>query len=342
MHIYLKSCILKPIKNNKVLFLFLLISGSIVVLAASVLLGSTKIPASEILRTLFTSHNNTQIENVLFLVRLPRVMACILCGGCLSLAGLLLQSVLHTPLASPGTIGANSGAGLIVIVFSLLFPSVFSARLVGAFLGAFTAALVIYAVALKTGASKMTIILTGIAISSLLSAGIDTLITIFPDSLNDRATFSVGGFSYITFEQLVYVFPFMLIAILLAWVLSSWLNVLMLGDDIAASLGVNVSLCRFLVIFCAALLSAASVSIAGLIGFVGLIAPHMVRLLVGTNFRYLIPTSIWLGSILVLICDLLARTLFTPFEIPTGIILSYLGAPFFLYLLFRKRRERIL
>lgn len=326
-------------RKNKGLLLLLLLLGSMVLLAASLFTGSTSIPPSQILSAMFGLPVSSQAHNILFLVRIPRILACLLCGSSLAMAGLLLQSVLHTPLASPGTIGINAGAGLLVVVFALLFPSTFSARLVGAFLGALLAALLVYGIALKTGASKTTIILTGIAITSLLSAGIDALVTLHPESLADRASFAVGGFAFVTFEQLGFAFPVMLAATVLALILSPWLNVLLLGDDIAASLGVHVPLCRFLIILCAALLAAASVSIAGLIGFVGLIVPHMVRLLAGSNFKRLIPISLWLGSMLVLLCDLFARLTFAPYEIPTGIILSFLGAPFFLYLLFHRRRE---
>ena len=314
---------------------------TIAVILGSVALGASRVSLADLLKAVFAPVGNTHAANILFLVRLPRALACVLCGGALAVSGLLIQTVLHTPLASPGIIGVNAGSGFAVVLVSFLFPAAFIPRIIAAFLGALCAVLCVYAMASKTGASKLTIVLAGVAVSSLLTAFSDALITINPAAVMDKSAFTMGGVSGVGMRQASATAPIVLLSIFAALMLARQLEILTMGDEIAASLGVRVGLMRFLALFTAALLAACAVSIGGLIGFVGLIAPHIARLLFKTGFLKLILFSFWFGSVLMLTCDLAARVLFRPFEVPTGIVLAVVGAPFFLLLLLRKKRARV-
>lgn len=309
-------------------------------LAASLCVGAGGLSSAELWQALLHPGAGTRAAAILYLVRLPRLLACVLCGGALAVSGLLIQTVLHTPLASPGILGVNAGAGFAVVLAAFWFPAAFLPRVAAAFIGALAAVLLVYAVAHKTGASRLTIVLAGVAVSSLLSAAGDALLTINPAAIMDKAGFAMGGFSGVGLWQAGLTAPLVLAAAVMALLLSGSLEVLTLGDEVAASLGVRVAGARFLALLCAALLAGCAVSLGGLIGFVGLVSPHIARLLFKTRFSRLILASFWFGSLLVVVCDLMARTLFMPYEIPTGIVLAFVGVPFFLFLLLGKRRGR--
>ena len=332
-----------PIDRRK-LHLLLLLAGAALTIATVIITlttGASSVSAGDILRALFSPQRDTHAANILFLIRLPRMLACVCCGGALAVSGLLIQTVLHTPLASPGIIGVNAGSGFAVVLVAFLFPAAFLPRIIAAFLGALCAVLLVYTIARKTGASKLTIVLAGVAVSALLTALSDALVTINPAAITDRSAFSMGGFSGVGMRQVIPAIPIVLCSVAAALLLSKHLEVLTMGDEVAASLGVRVELTRFWTLFIAALLAACAVSIGGLIGFVGLIAPHMARMLFKTGFLKLTAFSFWFGAMLMLICDLAARILFRPYEISTGIVLSCIGAPFFLFLLLQRRREHI-
>jgi iron complex transport system permease protein len=323
-------------KTPRLLLLLCLILVALFLLSLS--LGASRIPLATVFRAL-TGDASGNAVTILRYVRLPRTIAALMAGGALALSGLLLQSSLNNPLASAGTIGVNAGSGLCVVLGSLLFPGMFIARPVFAFTGAFLSAISVFAIARKLGAGRTVIILAGIALSSLLSAGTDMVVTIAPDTLMDRTSFFIGGFAHIQNNALRYTLPFFITGFAGAVALSPFLNVLALGDEVAASLGLHVALCRFCALLCAALLAASAVCIGGLLGFVGLIVPHGARLLAGTEHRLLTPLTLLGGGALVLGCDILARLLFVPYEMPVGILLAFLGAPFFLLLLLEKRRR---
>lgn len=339
MNICLKSYILKSIKQNKIISLLILLIVSVTLLTVSLFVGASDIKAKEILSFLSGGTVSDSVKSVIIYARLPRIISSYLCGAALALSGLLLQAALNNPLASPGIIGVNSGAGFFVVLSSVIFPSVFSAKFTAAFLGAMVTALLIFGIASKTRSSRTTIVMSGIAISSLMSAGIDAVITIRPESVMDKTAFSIGGFSSVTMGPIQYAAPCIIIGLAGAYLLSSRLNILLLGDEVASSLGLNVSSCRFLTVGFAALLAASAVCIGGLISFVGLIVPHITRNIVGTDYKWLEPFTVLTGGCFLLLCDTLARVIFSPYEIPVGIILSFLGAPFFLYLLLSRKRR---
>lgn len=307
--------------------------------AISLCAGASGMSARRVWELLRGTAGDAAEAGILFHIRMPRAFAACLCGAALATSGLLLQTALGNGLASPGTIGVNSGAGFAVVLAAVLFPPAPLSRVAAAFVGAMLTALAVYGLACKTGASRLTIVMAGLALSSLLSAASDALVTLWPDALLDRSTFSIGGFGSVTMASVQTIAPFAGAGLLAAFLLSPGLNLLLLGDETARSLGLNARACRFMTIVCAALLAAAAVSIGGLLSFLGLLAPHMARFLVGNDARWQVPLSALGGAILLLVCDTLARTLFAPYELPVGILLSFLGVPFFLGLLFTRKRR---
>ena len=285
--------------------------------------------------------HSTNTYRIISYVRIPRTIAAVLVGCALSVAGAILQSVLNNSLASPSIIGVNSGAGLFFVLMAAFFPTSIYLSTIAAFVGAILAVFLVYSIAKKTGASRMAIVLSGVAVSSFIGAITDTILTLKPDTLIARAAFIIGGFSGVTMGRVAFAGIIIIIAFIIALILSYDMNVLALGDESAKSLGLNIARIRFFSLTIAAILAGSAISFAGLIGFVGLIVPHASRLLVGHDNRILIPVSALLGSIFSLLCDLLARVLFAPYEIPVGIIMSFLGGPFFIYLLMKRRRGQL-
>jgi iron complex transport system permease protein len=180
-------------------------------------------------------------------------------------------------------------------------------------------------------------ILAGVAVSSFLGAGINALIMFFPERLVGIVDFMIGGLSARTWPHFHMLWPYALLGIVIAFLFSNRLNILMLGDEVATGIGLHVERTRMLFIAIAALLAGSAVSVAGLLGFVGLIVPHTARMIIGSDYRYLFPATAILGATLVMLCDTLARLVLDPIEIPVGIIMALLGGPFFLYLLREKR-----
>jgi len=281
--------------------------------AASCSLGASGIPPQELLRAVFSGDHASPAARIFWYVRLPRILAAILAGAALSASGLLLQSVLRNPLAAPGVIGINSGAGLSALVCMVLFP--FMPQLIpfAAFCGACVSAFAVYLLARLTGASKSTIVLAGVAVTSILGACMDAIVTLVPDAVVSRSAFSIGGFANTTMRQLRFAAPLIAAALLAALLLRRELGIMALGDDVAHSLGLKVDLFRAVFLIASAMLAGAAVSFAGLIGFVGLISPHMSRLICKNDSHLQIPITIAFGASLCLICDLIARTAFAPY-----------------------------
>jgi len=327
-------------KYKKILIVFILLS---ILLSISFLLsicyGSVQISFKELIECLF--NNESKLYQIVTYVRLPRAIAALFSGAALAVSGSILQSVLNNSLVSPKTIGINSGAGLFVAICITLFPNDYQLIHIAAFIGALLTTLLIYVIAYKTGASRITVILIGIAVSSFLGAGTDAIATLFPDSLVGSNAFSAGNFAATTLETIKPALICISIGLIASFITSYDLNVMALGDQTAYSLGMNIVMYRFVFIIIASLLAGSAVSFSGLLSFVGLIVPHAARILVGHDNRLLIPASMLLGSTFCLICDLISRVIFSPFEVPVGIIMSFIGGPFFVYLLFRQKRGRL-
>ncbi len=306
----------------------------------SLCLGAAALPPGEVLAALLGRGGGTAAQIVLY-ARLPRTCGCLLAGAALAAAGTVIQGVLENPLAAPNVIGVNAGAGLCTAVCAALWPARAAAVPLAAFLGALGGVLLVLGIGYRTGASRMTLVLAGVAVSGMFGAGIDAVLSFFPDALNGYADFRVGGVANLSMSRVAPAFWVILPAFLLALSLAGEMDVLLLGDETARSLGLPARRLRLVLLALAAALAGAAVSFAGLLGFVGLIAPHMARRLAGEDSSArLLLTSALGGAALVTLCDILARTLFAPYELPVGVVLSLLGGPFFLWLLLRQRRGR--
>ncbi len=314
----------------------------VLLVAVSICVGAVRIPPGQLLAILTGMDASSRYQQIISLVRWPRTLAAILAGCTLSVAGAILQTVLDNSLASPSVIGVNAGSGLFTIALAAYFPSMLRYLPLAAFLGAVFAVLIVYSLARWTGASRMTIVLAGIAVSSFLSAFTDVVLTLVPNARMARIDFLIGSFSGVTMDNIRFAAGYILLGVTITLFLSHDMNVLALGEETASSLGLRTGLYRMVFLITAALLAGSAVSFSGLIGFVGLIVPHTSRMLVGQDHRFVLPMSALLGAAFTLGCDILARTLFAPFEIPVGIVMSFLGGPFFLYLLLGKKRRTLL
>ncbi|MGO1528875.1 MAG: FecCD family ABC transporter permease [Senegalia sp. (in: firmicutes)] len=306
--------------------------------------GYTKLTPRDTLRTLFGGGSHKE-NLILFKFRLPRIVVSILVGMGLALSGCIIQGISRNPLADPGLLGINAGAGLMVILYVMFFDaksflSVFALPFL-ALIGAGITAILIYLLAYKKGegVAPLRLILTGIAIQ----AGITALTTVLVMTLNDTqfdfvANWQAGSIWASNWKFVITLLPWILILVPYAMIKSRTLDVLSLGDELAYGLGTDVEKERMLLLGVAVALAASSVSVSGSIGFVGLIAPHLARRLVGPKHQILLPISALVGAVLVSISDTIARLIVQPLEIPTGIVVAIVGAPYFLYLLSRNKQ----
>lgn len=314
-----------------VIFLFLALLGSFLSLTK----GSSIISIKEITDILLNPGNDPRSQ-IIWNIRMPRTIVGALVGINLSLSGAILQAIMRNPLADPHIIGISSGAGLAGVVIMILFPAMEYLITPVAFIGAMLAAVCIYILAWKNGIKPVRIILAGVAVSAFLGAGISGLMIFYSDRVHGALMWMVGGLAARSWPHVNIILPYAVIGLILALASAAYLNILQLGDEMARGLGVNVEVTRIILTAIAALLAASAVSVVGLLGFVGLVVPHAARLLIGSDYRFLLPASALLGIAIVTLSDTFARVIFAPIELPVGIIMAFLGAPFFLFLL---RRE---
>ncbi len=286
-------------------------------------------------------------ETIIFQIRLPRVIGGALVGAALATAGALFQGLLRNPMADPYIIGTSAGAALGATI-AMMLPinlAFFGFGLVplAAFFGALTTVILVYNLARVGGKTPIiSMLLAGFVVSSLLAAVIAFLMSISDSvGLNLRSVYSflMGHISITSWSQIAVITPLVIGGIIGARFFASHLNAFSLGEEGAAYLGINVERDKIIILALGSLLTAAAVSISGLVGFVGLVMPHVVRLSLGPDHRLLLPASALAGGAFLVIADLLARTLLAPVEIPVGVITAIIGAPIFLYLLRRTRRE---
>lgn len=305
----------------------------------SLLLGAVRLSPVQLWQALLGGPNSTA-GYIFWYARLPRTAACLLSGAALAVSGAVIQAVLSNKLASPGIIGVNAGAGLAVTLCCALgFLSGWGIAL-SAFGGAMVSVLLVMFTAEKTGASRTTVILGGVAVNSFLNALSEALTTLIPDAGVLSGDFRVGGFSSVVPVRLWPAGILICVSLILILTLHNDLDVLALGEETARSLGMPVKKTRTLFLVLSAMLAGASVSFGGLLGFVGLIVPHALRSLVGSESRKLLPLCAIGGAGFVTACDLAARLLFIPYELPVGILMSVLGGPFFLWLLMKRKGGR--
>ncbi|NHN29171.1 FecCD family ABC transporter permease [Paenibacillus agricola] len=299
--------------------------------------GSLKVSSLELIQGLFSGTNkNVQIIKDL---RLPRIIVALFVGAALAVSGVLLQAVMRNPLADAGVIGISSGAGFISLLFVTIFPTLFFWLPLFAFIGGAFACFLVYSFSWKSGLSPMRIILVGIAINATFTG--------LGQSFNYRGSYAVASlnqattsiFTMKTWNDVQVMILYGSIGLLLSMLLYSWCNLLSLQDKSAHNLGLNVTRARLLISIVAVLLAAVATAIGGLIAFVGLLIPHVARLLIGSDHKVLIPFSALAGALLILGADTLGRTLLAPTEIPASIIMTVIGGPFLVFLI--RKSERV-
>ena len=329
------------LRHNRIPLLYA--ATAVLLLSVAVLslcLGSTKLDISALLRALLDGNSDHSSVRIFLYVRLPRTLGALLSGSALAVSGALAQGTLHNRLASPSILGVNAGAGVAITLataFGILggfMTSLF------AFLGAILATAIIVLFSKKFGLSRANVILCGVALNAFFNAFSSALITLFPDIGVMSNDFRVGDFSSVTYHTLLPAGLIILGSLAFAFTLSNDLDALSLGDERAVGLGLSPHRMRMLFMILIALLSGASVSLCGLLSFVGLIVPHALRMLGVYKSMHLLPLSALLGGAFVTLSDTLSRTLFSPYELPVGILMAAFGAPFFLLLLFSKKGEK--
>lgn len=319
-----------------------LISISFVILATLIILlstiGSVKLGLGEILSSLIKNDNKV-VSTIVYQMRLPRNILAVLIGANLAISGLLLQAVMKNPLSDPGVTGVSSGASVFAIIILLLLPQYTGILPVVAFFGGAIACAVVYTMAWKNGLKPIRVVLAGVAVNAILGGFISLLTTLYSDRIQGALLWLNGSLAAKTWADVRIVSIYSAIGLTMALFCARSANVLNLGDDTATNLGFNVNRTRILLSAVAVFLAGTSTAIVGIISFVGLIVPHVSRMLIGSDHKYTIPFSMILGGIVLLLADTTARTILGALELPVGVVMSIVGGPFFLYLLRKKGGE---
>ncbi|WP_042352911.1 FecCD family ABC transporter permease [Bacillus massiliigorillae] len=320
----------KPRKKISIGVTFVLLIAFIII---SIGIGSVYISPTETIKTIFGS-GEALSETIVWDLRIPRVLIAVLVGINFAISGALLQAVMRNPLADPGLTGVSSGAAVTVLCIMLLFPSLGQWIPLAAVIGGGVAVTIVYALAWKkNGISPVRIILSGVAVNAVFGGITGLLSILYSDRLPSALQWLNGSLSAKGMGDVSILFPYSLIGWVLALFCIRSANILSLGENVAVNLGENTNRIRIVLSFVAVYLAAISVSVVGLLGFVGLIVPHMSRFLVGSNYRLLLPMSMVLGAVVLLAADTIGRSLFAPLDIPAGIVMAMVGGPYFLYLM---------
>ena len=337
----------KDKKIKKILMFTGFVVAPISIFLISFMIGKYSIPPSQFIEVMLSKVIDIpvtwekSVETVLFKVRLPRVLAAMLVGAALSVAGVSYQGMFKNPLVSPDILGASAGAGFgasLAIMLSLGLAQI----QMSAFIFSIIAVILVYSISnIMRNNQVLGLVLSGMLIGNLFQAFTSFLKFLAdPDDKLPSITFwLMGGLSGIEYKDIISVAIPIALGMIPLFLLRWKINLLTFGDEEARAMGINTRVLRFIVIICATLITAASVSISGMIGWVGLIVPHLCRMLVGPNYKILLPTTIVVGASYLLLVDNLCRMLSTV-EIPLGILTSIVGAPFFLFLILRRRKER--
>lgn len=315
-----------------------LIGIACLLLAAAILLsiglGSVRYSPLETLHSLF-GYGDEAADTIFWDIRIPRVLLAVLIGANLAASGALLQAVMLNPLADPGLTGVSSGAAVAVLFVLLVMPSYSGLVPLVAICGGGLAAIMVYAWAWtkRGGFAPIRIILSGVAVNAVFGGVIGLLSILYSDKLPAALQWLNGSLSGKGMPSVAVIVPYSIAGWIAALLCIRQANILRLGEQVAHNLGQNLSRIRFMLSFVAVYLAAVSVSTVGLVGFVGLIVPHMARLIVGTDYRSMLPFSLVMGALVLLIADTVGRTAFSPLEIPAGIVMAIAGGPYFLYLM---------
>jgi len=349
-------------RRNPIVIILVLAVALLGCVVVAVSFGAVAIPFSDVTRMLIarlpginlslgwsdtsTGLSISQAEAIIFQIRLPRVVTAAVVGAALAAAGVVFQGLLRNPMADPYIIGTSGGAALGATIALLLPVQVvwlgFTLVPLAAFAGALATVLVVYNIARVGPRTPVTtLLLAGFAFSSMLAAVMSFLMLVSGHTLRRVVLWTMGGVTASSWPQLRIVVPLILAGVAAAYALANDLNAFLLGEEQAAYLGVNVERRKLVLLMLGSLLTGAAVSVSGLVGFIGLVVPHVARLVFGPDHRLLLPTSALMGSLFLVLADLIARLLLAPAEIPVGIITAMIGAPFFIYLLRRSKREYV-
>lgn len=303
---------------------------------AAVNIGSLKVSFSELLKGLFVEYN----ENVatIYDLRFPRIMISMLAGAAIAVSGVLFQAVLKNPLADPGIIGISSGASFAAVLITAFAPTLFFFTPIFAFLGGVIAFALVYSLSWKGGLSPLRIILVGVAVNAMFTGLSSALNSMNGGNMSGVAAIVNGNITMKTWDDVKTLAPYVAVGLVLAIIFSGKCNLLSLEDKTARSLGVNVNAVRIVISVIAVLLASISTAVAGVISFLGLIVPHIGRILVGSDHKVLVPFSALFGAFAFLLADTIGRTIASPYEVSASIIMSVVGGPFFIILLRRSKK----
>ena len=326
--------------------LALLAAGLFAAVVAAVAFGAVRVPASEVLGAFGRALTGTQsgmIDTLVLQVRLPRVVLAALVGAALAGAGTIFQALFRNPLADPYILGISSGAGLGAVIALTLTAQATALRYGVVPLAAFAGALLTMVLVTRLASWRgrldtASLLLAGVAVSYTLAALTSFVMVFAREQMAAVVFWMMGGLSGASWPYVMMIAPMFLVGAVASLMFTRELNLMLLGDERAGHLGVDVSRFKFVALAVASLLTAAAVAVAGLIGFVGLMVPHMVRLTLGPDHRTLLPASLFGGAIVLVLADLIARTVLAPVEIPVGIVTALIGGPFFLWLLVKGER----
>jgi len=323
--------------NKKLISFIIIIILLPLVIVYSAITGSIDISAGELIKGLFSGAN----ENVLIIkdLRFPRIIISLFAGAALAVSGVLLQAVMRNPLAEPGIIGVSSGAGFFTILMVSLFPTLFFFTPLFAFLGGAIAFFLVYIFSWKSGLDPLRMILIGVAINAVFTALSQLMGAQSASSMTSNVSVTTSTLSMKTWDDVQVMVLYGSIGLIISFLLFAWCNHLSLKDKTLKNLGFQVNRARFIISIVAVLLASIATAIAGMFTFVGLLIPHIGRLLVGTDHKLLIPFSAMSGALLILLADTLGRTMMAPIEIPASIIMAVIGGPFLIFLL--RKSDRI-
>ncbi|MCH7322847.1 iron ABC transporter permease [Solibacillus sp. MA9] len=339
-----KISFLLDVRASKKISIISIIAIAVFLFSAS--LGESFINPVKVFQVLMGK--GTEFDQLIIVdFRLPRIFIAAFAGMALAVAGAILQGIIKNPLASPDIIGISAGGSVAVVGFLAIFSdsnhsltvSIEWLPLAG-FIGATFVGMIVYLFAWKDGVTPNRLVLIGIGVSAFMQAITTMLMIIGPIYKASEANkWITGSVKSATWEQVQIIIPVILALLLITIFITRQLNVQELGDDMAGSLGQSVQKTRLLLLILSSSLVASAISFAGAIGFVGLMAPHIARRIVGPSFSVLIPTSAAIGALLVMVADIIGRTAFSPLEVPAGVFTAAIGAPYFIYLLFRNPRK---
>lgn len=326
-------------KNKKIraALAFIVMSGLLLILFfAAINIGSLKVSFTQLYQGLFVAYDD-QVAMV-YDLRFPRILISMLAGAAIAVSGVLFQAVLKNPLADPGIIGISSGASFAAVLITAFAPGLFFFTPLFAFLGGTAAFVMVYSLSWKNGLSPMRIILVGVAVNAMFNGFSSMLNSMNGGNMSGVAAIVNGNITMKTWEDVVTLFPYVVLGLILAMFFAGKCNLLALEDKTARSLGINVNLYRIFISMTAVLLVGISTAVAGVVSFLGLLVPHIGRILVGSDHKVLIPFSALFGAFTFLLADTIGRTIAAPYEVSASIIMSVAGGPFFIMLLRRTEK----